>query len=45
MRKLINEYTALLEKAEKAIDRKEAFKLIRQSTKLREQMVNYSGLL
>ena len=44
MEKLIQQYTLLLEKAEQTANRWEAVKLIGESTKLREQMAEYSGL-
>ena len=44
MQKLIKDYVQLLEKAEATTSRREAVKLIRQSTKLRELMADYSGL-
>ena len=44
MNKLITEYTELLRKAEQTTSRNEAIKLIRESTKVREQMAEYSGL-
>ena len=40
MKKLIQRYTALLERAEATTDRNEAIYLIRESTKLREEMMN-----
>ncbi len=43
MNKLTNDYLRLLEKAEKATSRNEAIKLIRESTKVREKMAEYSG--
>ena len=44
MEQLIQEMTALLERAEQTTNRKEAIKLIRESTKLREQVAEYSEL-
>ena len=37
-------YTALLERAEATTNRREAIKCIRESTKIREQIAEYSGL-
>ena len=45
MNKLIARYTELLQRAEQTTNRHEAIKLIRESTKLREEMMSeYSGL-
>ena len=42
--KLLTKYYDLLQKAELANDRREAIRCIRESTKLREMMSEYSGL-
>ena len=44
MNQLVKEYSELLSKAERTTSRNEAIKLIRESTKVREQMAEYSGL-
>ena len=44
MNQLIEQYSALLQKAEQTTSRNEAIKLIRESTKVREQMAEYSRL-
>ena len=40
----VRSYVELLQKAEQTTNRKEAINLIRESTRLREQMAEYSGL-
>ena len=44
MNQLIEQYSALLQKAEQTTSRNEAIKMIRESTKVREQMAEYSRL-
>ena len=44
MNQLIEQYSGLLQKAEQTTSRNEAIKMIRESTKVREQMAEYSRL-
>jgi len=42
MTKLIQKYMSLLEQAEQATDRKQAIRLIRESTVLRQQIAEFT---
>ena len=44
MNKLLTKYYELLQQAELSTNRKEAIKIIRESTKVREELAEYSGL-